>query len=211
VENLVAWRNRSCGLFWSDEVVIVDEAKRFAKEAHCGQRRKISGDSYFIHAQNVALTLEKAEFSSAVVAAGYLHDVIEDTEITKSKLLEFFGDEVVQLVLANSEDKSLEWEERKGETIKKARTASLEIKALIAADKLDNSHDLLTHYRLHGDKIWSYFNRGYDKQAWYYQNLLDAIYQGLPASNIPNYFDELKRNIEELFEGDFKEYVEICK
>ncbi|MGM0873393.1 MAG: HD domain-containing protein [Bacillota bacterium] len=183
-------------------MLIVDKAKRFAEEAHRGQRRKISGDSYFTHVENVALTLEKAEFTNEVVAAGYLHDVIEDTETTKSKLLELFGVEVVQLVLANSEDKSLEWEDRKGETIKKAKTASLQIKALIAADKLDNSHDLLTHYRQHGDKIWSYFNRGYDKQAWYYQNLIEAIYHGLPASEIPCYFDELKRNIVELFEGN---------
>lgn len=183
----------------------VEKAKKFAEAAHRGQCRKISGDSYFTHLENVALTLRKAGFSNGVIAAGYLHDVIEDTDVTKSQLLELFGDEVLQLVLANSEDKTLEWEDRKGETIKKAKTASLQIKALIAADKLDNSNDLLKYYRQHGDKVWSYFNRGYEKQAWYYHTLIEALFDGLPASETPSYFYDLKRNIDELFDLSSKE------
>lgn len=179
--------------------MIIDRAKRFAEEAHRGQRRKISGESYFTHLKNVALTLKKAGFSNEVVAAGYLHDVIEDTNVTESQLIKLFGNEVVMLVLANSEDKTLEWEDRKGQTIEKVKTASLHIKALIAADKLDNSQDLLQQYRQHGEKVWSYFNRGYEKQAWYYQHLLKAIYNGLSTSDIPSYFYVLKRNIDELF------------
>ncbi|WP_338786758.1 HD domain-containing protein [Metabacillus sp. FJAT-53654] len=181
--------------------MIITKAKKFAEKAHQGQLRKISGTPYFTHLENVALTLFNAGFSNNVVAAGYLHDIIEDTKVTKLQILNLFGNEVVELVLANSENKSLEWEERKNETIEKAKTASLEIKALIAADKLDNTSDLLKQHRLHGDDIWSYFNRGFDKQAWYYQNLLEAVYYGLDNSEVPSYFIDVKRNIEELFGG----------
>jgi (p)ppGpp synthase/HD superfamily hydrolase len=181
--------------------MIITEAKILAEKAHQGQLRKISGAPYFTHLENVALTLFNAGFSNNVVAAGYLHDIIEDTKVTKLQISDLFGNEVVELVLANSENKSLEWEDRKTETIEKAKTASLEIKALIAADKLDNTSDLLKQYRLHGDDVWSYFNRGFDKQAWYYQNLLEALYYGLRNSEVPSYFIDVKRNIEELFGG----------
>jgi (p)ppGpp synthase/HD superfamily hydrolase len=187
--------------FWG-EVMIITKAKIFAEKAHKGQLRKISGAPYFTHLENVALTLFNAGFSNNVVAAGYLHDIIEDTIVTKIQILNLFGNEVVDLVLANSENKSLEWEDRKTETIEKAKTASLEIKAMIAADKLDNTSDLLKQYRLHGDNVWSYFNRGFDKQTWYYQNILEALYYDLEESNVPSYFIKLKRNIEEIF-GSF--------
>jgi guanosine-3',5'-bis(diphosphate) 3'-pyrophosphohydrolase len=181
--------------------MIITKAKIFAEKAHQGQLRKISGAPYFTHLENVALTLFNAGFSNNVVAAGYLHDIIEDTKVTKLQISDLFGNEVVKLVLANSENKLLEWEDRKTETIEKAKTASLEIKALIAADKLDNTSDLLKQYRLQGDNVWSYFNRGFNKQAWYYQNLLKSLYHGLEDTDEPTYFKDLKRNIEELFGG----------
>ena len=178
---------------------MINLAKRFAEKEHQGQLRKMSGAPYFTHLENVAFILGNAGFSNEVITAGYLHDIIEDTDVTKTQLLRLFGHEIVQLVIANTEDKALEWEVRKGETIVKAKTASRQIKALIAADKLDNSHDLLQQYQKHGDKIWSYFNRGYDKQAWYYHHLVDALYYGLTATEIPSYFHDLRRNVEELF------------
>ncbi|MBZ5748848.1 HD domain-containing protein [Metabacillus rhizolycopersici] len=180
---------------------MIDLAKSFAENAHQGQLRKISGASYFTHLENVAFILGNAGFSNEVIAAGYLHDIIEDTNVTETQLLGLFGHEIVQLVIANSEDKSLEWEVRKGKTIVKTKTASIQIKALIAADKLDNSHDLLQQYQKHGDKVWSYFNRGYEKQAWYYHHLVDALYDGLTDTEIPSFFHDLRWNVEELFGG----------
>lgn len=180
-------------------VLKIKQAKDFAADAHRGQKRKISGDPYFSHLENVAQTLRNCGFSSSVVAAGYLHDVLEDTEVTEFQLVRLFGNGITQLVLANSENKALGWEDRKADTIKKASTASLEIKALIAADKLDNSNDLIKHYQHQGDQIWSYFNRGYQKQAVYYQQLVSSLYYGLDATEVPRYFADLKKNVEELF------------
>ena len=185
---------------------MIDLAKSFAEKAHQGQLRKISGASYFTHLENVAFILGNAGFSNEVVAAGYLHDIIEDTNVTKTQLLRLFGHEIVQLVIANTEDKSLEWEVRKGKMIVKTKTASIQIKALIAADKLDNSHDLLQQYQKHGDKVWSYFNRGYEKQAWYYHHLVDALYDGLTDTETPSFFHDLRWNVEELF-GGFKKNI----
>lgn len=178
---------------------IIERAREFAKEVHKEQKRKINGEPYFTHVDQVAKILSNAGFSDIVVAAGYLHDVIEDTSVTKEDLLAFFGNDVVELVLQNTENKELKWEERKGATIQKATNASLETKALIAADKLNNCEDLLLYYRKYGYKVWGFFNRGFELQAWYYIGLTKALFNGLDDNKIPQFFFHLRSNVEELF------------
>ncbi|WP_226666053.1 HD domain-containing protein [Metabacillus litoralis] len=178
---------------------LIVNARNFARKAHNGQVRKISSEPYFSHVEYVAKTLEDAGFSNIVVAAGYLHDVIEDTEVTVDELKRLFGKEVLQFVLDNTEDKDLIWEKRKQETIDKTRMLSIESKALIAADKLDNSKDLLLYSQAYGGKLWTYFNRGYEKQLWYYKELVHSIFYGVPKHQVPAYFYTLKQNVDELF------------
>lgn len=178
---------------------LINFARNFAKTAHEGQVRKISSEPYFVHVDSVANTLEKAGFSMEVVIAGYLHDVIEDTKVTEQEIRQLFGNDVLQYVLDNTENKNLIWEERKQETINKTKTISLESKALIAADKLDNSEDLLLHYRQYGESVWENFNRGYDQQLWYYSEMVNSIFYGVPKAQIPAFFFSLQKNVEDLF------------
>ncbi|APH05493.1 HD domain-containing protein [Bacillus weihaiensis] len=177
-------------------------AREFAFNAHQNQKRKVSGELYFTHVEQVAEIVKEAGFSKEIIAAGYLHDVLEDTDVTDQELGSLFGDKVLEYVLANTENKSLSWEERKAETIKKAKVLPLEFKALIAADKLDNSRDLLLHKRTHGLKVWDSFNRGADQQAWYYHHLTNALFKGIDSSIIPSYFHELRHNVDILFQEE---------
>ena len=98
---------------------IKDKAKEFAINAHKGQIRKSDKEKpMIIHPINVADILSEYGFDDNVVAAGYLHDVIEDTKYTKEDLLKAFNEDILSLVLGDTEkDKSLSWEERKIETI----------------------------------------------------------------------------------------------
>ncbi|MBD1381262.1 HD domain-containing protein [Metabacillus arenae] len=178
---------------------LIDKAKRFAEIAHSGQERKLSGEPYFQHLENVALILLKAGFREEVIAAGYLHDAVEDTDTEISHIEKKFGIEVAQLVTANTENKNLSWEERKQRTISFVKTASIEEKAIIAADKLDNINSLEEFYKRHGDSIWSYFNRGRDKQAEYYKAVSENLFYHLDPNQIPSYFYSLQRSVKELF------------
>ena len=128
-----------------------------------------------------------------------MHDVIEDTDVSQEDIREIFGEEILQLVLHNTENKDLEWEQRKQATILKAKESSFEIKALIAADKLDNSQDLLNYYQQYGDKVWEFFNRGYEKQAWYYKGLTEALFKNVNETEVPYFFHILRSNVERLF------------
>ncbi|MBQ9565634.1 MAG: bifunctional (p)ppGpp synthetase/guanosine-3',5'-bis(diphosphate) 3'-pyrophosphohydrolase [Synergistaceae bacterium] len=69
----------------------------FAAEAHANQQRK-SGDPYIIHTLNAALILAGMRLDLASLIAALLHDVIEDTEVTRDELRDAFGEEVLTLV-----------------------------------------------------------------------------------------------------------------
>ena len=69
----------------------------FALDAHKGQMRK-SNEPYIIHPLHVSYILAELQFEPSVIAAGLLHDVLEDCDVTQEQLIEHFGHEVYTLV-----------------------------------------------------------------------------------------------------------------
>ncbi|MDE2822813.1 MAG: bifunctional (p)ppGpp synthetase/guanosine-3',5'-bis(diphosphate) 3'-pyrophosphohydrolase [Chloroflexota bacterium] len=80
-----------------DKVAAVEEAYRFAEEAHAGQYRK-SGEPFIEHPLSTALYLVDLHFDYNALRAALLHDVVEDTSVTYEELAEQFGEEVATLV-----------------------------------------------------------------------------------------------------------------
>jgi guanosine-3',5'-bis(diphosphate) 3'-pyrophosphohydrolase len=80
-----------------EDVEFIRRAYEFAKEAHRDQYRK-SGEPYIIHPIQVAGILVDLEMDPATIAAGFLHDVVEDTHVTKEDLAREFNEEVAMLV-----------------------------------------------------------------------------------------------------------------
>ena len=81
----------------SSDLIMIENAYKVAKEAHEGQLRK-SGEPYIIHPLCVAIILAELELDKETIAAGLLHDVVEDTVMTKEEVAGVFGDEVALLV-----------------------------------------------------------------------------------------------------------------
>lgn len=81
----------------SADTSLVDKAYRVAYDAHSGQVRK-SGEPYIIHPLCVAIILAELELDKETIAAGLLHDVLEDTIMTEEELSEEFGSDVAHLV-----------------------------------------------------------------------------------------------------------------
>jgi GTP diphosphokinase / guanosine-3',5'-bis(diphosphate) 3'-diphosphatase len=81
----------------SEHVELVKKAYEFAKHAHRDQYRK-SGEPYIIHPIQVAGILADLEMDPATVAAGFLHDVVEDTDVSLKDIEEAFNSEVAMLV-----------------------------------------------------------------------------------------------------------------
>jgi len=64
---------------------LIEKAYNFAQRAHEGQLRK-SGEPYFLHVATTAKNLADLDMSSVVIAAGLLHDVLEDAGVTEEEL-----------------------------------------------------------------------------------------------------------------------------
>jgi hypothetical protein len=75
----------------------LDEAVRFAVEAHTGQKRK-SGEAYVVHPIETACILAEMRVDADAVVAGLLHDVVEDTDWTTEQLCARFGESVSSIV-----------------------------------------------------------------------------------------------------------------
>lgn len=187
---------------------IKEKAKLFAIKAHYNQVRKSEKDKpMIIHPIDVAEILESYGFDENVVAAGYLHDVIEDTKYTSDDILKEFGSDVLSLVEGNTEsDKKLSWEERKQHTIDVAKNLDLRHKAVICADKISNLEDLYILFSKNGKYDFSSFNRGYDSQKWYFENLYNSLIYGVDDGRAM--FDRLKKLIDYIFFDGRDGYVE---
>ncbi len=81
----------------SDDISLIEKAYKIADDAHKDQVRK-SGEPYIIHPLSTATILADLEMDKETIVAGLLHDVVEDTIMTKEDLKNEFGDDVAELV-----------------------------------------------------------------------------------------------------------------
>jgi len=151
---------------------IIEHSTRVAMVAHEGQVRKDDGSPYIIHPLMVGMLLAKHGFSDTVIAAGITHDVLEDTDVTEELLRESLGDDVVDIVMGVSEDKTLPWEERKTGYAELVRNSSEEVKAVSLSDKIHNLKSLLSAYEAEGPSMWEKFSRGKEKKLWFEEMML---------------------------------------
>jgi (p)ppGpp synthase/HD superfamily hydrolase len=109
----------------------------FARELHHGQRRSSDEAPFILHPLEVASLLHVTGHSEAAVAAGILHDRVEDTSIEVDAIRQRFGPEVADLVAAMTEDPGIEpYEERKAALPRQIAASGEEAIAICAADKV---------------------------------------------------------------------------
>lgn len=123
---------------------LVTKAAFYAAKAHRDHRRKDNVTPYVNHLAEVAHLLAAAHCPAPVIAAGYLHDTIEDVDVTYEMLVDEFGSWIADLVVTVTDDKSLPWAERKVQQVEQAAFASPETASLKLADKISNLRSLMT-------------------------------------------------------------------
>ena len=126
---------------------MVVEAKMFATAAHAaiGQKRKYSGDDYIVHPQRVAAIVERHGGTDEMIAAAWLHDTVEDTDVTPILITKMFGVDVADIVEGLT-DISLPDDgnraKRKSIDRMHSANASTEAQFVKCADIIDNSWDI---------------------------------------------------------------------
>jgi len=175
---------------------VIEKALQIAAKAHANQRRKGSDIPYITHPVAVGMILMKAGYNDILIAAGILHDTVEDTDLTLVEIEREFGAEIAEIVEGCSEpDKSLSWDQRKLHTIEYLKRAPSDIRTVACADKLHNIRSISNDYQRIGDEIWSKFNAGKEKQEWYYNHIVDS----LKSQNSFPLVEELEKAVHNLF------------
>ena len=185
---------------------LIEKALMFATLAHAGQVRKSEPDKpMIIHPIAVAQILIEYGADNNVIAAGYLHDVWEDTKYNLEDIRKNFGDDIAHLVECASEpDKSKSWEERKKHTIKMLKDLTFREKLVPIADKINNIESLERLFIKKGKKDFSAFKRGELQQEWYYRNLYESLIYGEDIEN--PMFKRLEKGINNVFGRTMKDY-----
>jgi (p)ppGpp synthase/HD superfamily hydrolase len=118
-------------------------ALEFASRRHAGQRRGGDEAPFVLHPLEVGSLLSLAGYADHTVAAGVLHDVLENTDTNEVELESRFGPRVSALVRAVSDDPSIEDEQaRKAALRSQVASASVEAAAIFAADKVSKAREL---------------------------------------------------------------------
>ena len=130
-----------------EDIYFITRAFNFANEMHAGQTRK-SGEPYIIHCLSVAYILATYQSQPATIAAGFLHDTIEDCGTTYQELKTMFNEDVAEIVQAVTKIKNLpdvSIEESSASTHRKLILAmAKDIRAVIVklCDRLHNMRTL---------------------------------------------------------------------
>ncbi|HLH13865.1 MAG TPA: HD domain-containing protein [Solirubrobacteraceae bacterium] len=118
-------------------------ALRYARQMHHGQRRDSDEAPFILHPLEVASLLLNTGHEEAVIAAGILHDTLEDTRADPGELRARFGEEVAAVVAAVSEDPTIEdYEQRKAALRGQIAEFGSDAIAVDAADKVTKVREL---------------------------------------------------------------------
>ncbi|TGM74200.1 bifunctional (p)ppGpp synthetase/guanosine-3',5'-bis(diphosphate) 3'-pyrophosphohydrolase [Leptospira mtsangambouensis] len=129
-----------------EKAKLIEKAYHIADKMHEGQKR-LSGEPYIIHPMNVASVLDELGLDERAIAAGLLHDVVEDTSYSKEDMAREFGEDIAALVegvTKISEIKSQSKETEAAENIRKMLLATIKDVRVMLIKLADKTHNVRT-------------------------------------------------------------------
>ena len=139
----------------AEDIALVEKAYHFAEKAHTGHTR-YSGEAYFIHPFETARTLAELGMSAPVIAAGLLHDSVEDARATEQEVEEQFGKEVLFLVDGVTKLGKFKYRglERHTESLRRLLVATSQDVRVLIIKLMDRLHNMktLSHVPEHKQK-----------------------------------------------------------
>jgi (p)ppGpp synthase/HD superfamily hydrolase len=161
----------------------IQRAIKFAIKTHeiyQKQKRKGKDVAYITHPLTVGIILAGVKASDDVVAAGILHDTIEDSikekKVTWKMLKKRFGTITADSVLSVTEkNKNLSWEGCKKEALDDIHKFSHNALLVKSADLISNVSEILDDHQKVGDSVFKRFNRPKCRVLWYYITAIEII------------------------------------
>jgi GTP pyrophosphokinase len=138
----------------NDDLELVKKAYDYSMKNHAGQSRA-SGEPYLVHPLEVALVLAEMKMDSVAVAAGLLHDSVEDTSVTIVDIRKEFGEQVAHIVEGVTKISKIDFatrEEQQAENLRKMMLAMVDDIRVILIKLADRLHNMRTLEHLPPDR-----------------------------------------------------------
>ena len=168
------------GTYMSSHKLLI-KSLNLASNYHAQQKRKSDGSPYINHLIEVAALLtDTAEIDDAdELSAAILHDILEDTDVSKEEVYKACGERTLKLVEALSDNKSLSLEERRKETLRMLPNKPNAVKRIKLADLCSNASAIPSG--------WTF-----ERQREYFR-WLDQVAEICKESSQPLYSEYLRR------------------
>jgi len=185
----------------------IQKAIKFSIKTHDvyqKQKRKGKDISYITHPLTVGIIIARVEADEDLVAAGVLHDTIEDSvpekKVTREMLEERFGKKVADIVVSVSEmNKDLPWEERKREALEHIKRFNQDSLLVKSADVISNVSEIIDDHARYGDEIFYRFNAPKEKKIEHTLETISVIlskWEENPLSDDLNFLASKLRQID---------------
>ncbi len=138
----------------TEDVSLIRKAWDFCVQHHKGQMRA-SGEPYIIHPLEVAEVLAEMKMDSTAIAAGLLHDAVEDTPATSEEIEAGFGDQVAHIVEGVTKIDKIQFanrEDRQAENVRKMLLAMVTDVRVVLIKLADRLHNMRTLEHLQPDR-----------------------------------------------------------
>src|SRR6516225_1298569 len=130
----------------NDDLTLVRKAYDFSLRHHQGQTRA-SGEPYLVHPLEVAMVLAEMRLDTTAIAAGLLHDAVEDTSVTVDDIRTEFGEQVAHIVEGVTKISKIEFasrEEAQAESVRKMILAMVDDIRVVLIKLADRLHNMRT-------------------------------------------------------------------
>src|SRR6201981_1464714 len=130
----------------ADDLELVKKAYDYSLHVHTGQTRA-SGEPYLVHPLEVALVLAEMKMDPVAVAAGLLHDSVEDTSVTIADIRKEFGEQVAHIVEGVTKISKIDFatrEEQQAENLRKMMLAMVDDIRVVLIKLADRLHNMRT-------------------------------------------------------------------
>ena len=182
----------------------IEKSIIYALDKHHGVHRKGKNIPYILHPVEVMSIVASITDDEDVIAAGALHDVIEDTDTTYDDIKKEFNKRIANIVAAESQNllpgyrEDMSWKEIKELAFNHLKTECLDVKIVALADKLSNIRAIHNDMLKYGNRVWSIFNERDPRiHKWRYNELLKCFSE-LEYTHI---YEEFKFLVEDTFKG----------
>ena len=138
----------------NDDLELVKKAYEFSQKHHAGQTRA-SGQPYLVHPLEVALVLAEMKMDPIAIAAGLLHDSVEDTSVTIVDIRKEFGEQVAHIVEGVTKISKIDFtskEEQQAENLRKMMLAMVDDIRVVLIKLADRLHNMRTLEHLPVDR-----------------------------------------------------------